>query len=66
MQKIIGVISLVIGVVFVVWGHNVAQSVGSQVQQVFTGSPDNQATYRYIAGAVFGIFGLVMIFWDKK
>jgi hypothetical protein len=66
MQKIIGVISLVIGVLLLVWGHNIAQSVDSQVKQVFTGSPTDRATYYYIAGTALGLFGLFQIFWPKK
>jgi hypothetical protein len=33
MQRIIGVISLAIGVMLLVWGHNMAESIGSQVKQ---------------------------------
>ncbi|MGH7976143.1 MAG: DUF3185 family protein [Limisphaerales bacterium] len=66
MQKIIGVISLVIGVLLLVWGHNIAQSVNSQVKQLFTGAPVDRATYFYIAGAALVIFGLFQIFWPSK
>jgi hypothetical protein len=66
MQKIIGAISLVIGVLLLVWGHNIAQSVGSQVQQIFTGAPTDRATYYYIAGTALGIFGLFQIFWPGR
>jgi Protein of unknown function (DUF3185) len=59
MRKIIGVLGLVIGVLLLVWGHNIAQSVDSQVKQVFTG-------YYYIAGTVLGLFGLFQIFWPNK
>jgi uncharacterized membrane protein HdeD (DUF308 family) len=66
MQKIIGVISLVIGVLLLVWGHNMAESIGSQVQQVFTGAPTDRATYFYIAGVALVIFGVFQIFWPAK
>ena len=66
MQKIIGVISLVIGVLLLVWGHNIAQSVDSQVKQLFTGAPTDRATYYYIAGTALGIFGLFQIFWPGR
>ena len=66
MKKIIGVISVVIGVLFLVWGHNIAQSVDSQVKQIFTGAPTDRATYYYIAGAALGLFGLFQIFWPGK
>jgi uncharacterized membrane protein len=66
MPKIIGVISLVLGVLLLVWGHNITQSVDSQVKQIFTGSPTDRATYYYIAGTVLGLFGLFQIFWPTK
>jgi Protein of unknown function (DUF3185) len=65
MRKIIGVASLVGGVLFLVRGHDIAQSVDSQVKQIFTGSPTDQATYYYLAGAVLGLFGLFQIFRPK-
>ena len=66
MRKIIGVISLVIGVLLLVWGHDIAQSVNSQVKQLFTGAPTDRATYYYISGTALGLFGLFQIFWPKK
>ena len=66
MKKIIGVISLVIGVLLLVWGHNIAQSPSSQIQQIFTGAPTDRATYYYIAGTALGIFGLFQILWPGK
>ena len=66
MQRIIGVISLVIGVLLLVWGHEIAQSVNSQVKEIFTGAPTDRATYYYIGGTALGLFGLFQIFWPKK
>jgi len=66
MKKIIGVISLAIGALLLVWGHNIAQSVDSQVRQFVTGAPTERATYFYIAGTALGIYGLFQIVWPKK
>ena len=66
MQKIIGIISLVIGILLLVWGHDIANSLDSQVKQIFTGAPTDRATYYYIAGAALGLFGLFQILWRKK
>ena len=66
MQRIIGVICLVIGVLLLVWGHDITQSVDSQVKQLFTGAPTDRATYYYIAGTALVLFGLFQIFWPKK
>ena len=63
MQKIIGVIALVIGIMLLVWGHNIAQSLNSQVKNIFTGSPTDRAMYYYIGGAALTIYGLFQIVW---
>ena len=66
MQRIIGVISLVIGVLLLVRGHDMAESIGSQVKQAFTGAPTDRATYFYIAGVALVIFGVFQICWPVK
>lgn len=66
MQKIIGIICLVVGILLLVWAHNIEHAVDSQVKEVFTGTPTKRAMYFYIGGAVLGIFGLWRIFWPSK
>ena len=66
LQRTIGVICLVIGTLLLVHGHDIAQSIGSQVQQVFTGAPSNRSTYFYIAGTALAIFGASQIIWPAK
>jgi hypothetical protein len=66
MRKVIGVVSLVVGVLLLVWGHNMAESIGSQVRQVFTGAPTDRATYFYIAGVALAAFGAFQILWPSK
>lgn len=66
MQKIIGVIALVIGIILLVWGHNTAESLNSQVKNIFTGTPADRAMYFYIGGAALTLFGLFQIVWKRK
>jgi len=66
MQKISGVICLVVGIILLLWGHNIANSVGSQVQQIFTGSPTDRAMHFYIGGLVLAIPGAALLFWKRK
>jgi drug/metabolite transporter (DMT)-like permease len=66
MQKIIGVICLAVGVVLLVWGHNIAQSLNSQVKNIFTGSPTDRVMYYYLGGAVLCAVGLTQILWKRK
>lgn len=66
MNTIIGVICLVGGILLLVWGHNMAQSVGGQLHNAFTGSPGDKSMYCYIGGAVLCAAGLVQLFRKGK
>jgi hypothetical protein len=66
MQKVIGVICLVVGLLLLLQGHDVANSVGSQFTKAFTGEPLGKATRCYVAGAAVGLFGAFLIFWKRK
>jgi uncharacterized membrane protein len=66
MHKIIGAILLVIGVFLLIRGHDISQSVNSQVKNLFTGSPSDKVTYYYVGGAVCGAIGFVEIFRSSK
>ncbi len=66
MQKVIGVICLVVGLVLLWQGHDVAGSIGSQFTRAFTGEPLGNATHYYVAGTVVGLFGAFLIFWKRK
>ena len=66
MSRTIGVISLVLGILLLIWGHNIATSVDSQVKQIFTGSPVDQAMYFYVGGTALGLFGFFGIIGSRK
>ena len=66
MQKVIGVICAVVGIFLLIRGRDIADSIGSQVQQIFTGAPADRATYFYIGGAVLLILGVAQFFWPVK
>ncbi len=66
MNKLIGLICLTLGVVFLIWGHNVAQAVNSQVRNLFTGEPTDKAMYLYIGGAVLCAVGVFQLVWKRK
>jgi len=65
-QKAIGIICLVAGVLLVVWGYNISHSVSGQFNQIFKGSPGNKAMGLYISGAVLSALGVFQIFAGKK
>jgi drug/metabolite transporter (DMT)-like permease len=66
MRKGIGVICLVIGVLLIVKGHDVGNSVASQVKKALVGAPVDEAMKLYLAGIGLGLFGLLLIFWKRK
>ena len=66
MHKIIGAVLLVVGVFLLIRGHDIAQSVNSQVKNLFTGSPTDKVMYYYLGGALCGAVGLVEIFRPSK
>jgi hypothetical protein len=66
MQKFLGIVCVVGGVLLLVWGQNVSSSLGSQIHQTLTGSPPDKATYLYLGGAVLEVIGISLIFIGKK
>jgi hypothetical protein len=66
MNKITGLICLGVGIALIVWGHNLARSVGGQMEQAFTGSPGDKPMMLYIAGGVLCVAGLAQILWKKR
>ena len=61
-NKLIGVVLLVVGVAFLIWGYNISQSFSGQVSEAFSGSPGDKAMFMYIGGAIcaaLGIFSLL-------
>ena len=59
-MKIIGLILIVVGVGFAVWGYQLSTSVGSQVTQAVTGADTDKVMSYYIFGAVSFIVGLFL------
>jgi hypothetical protein len=66
MQKIIGIICIVVGLWFLWCGYNVDNSVGSGFSKTFTGSPLGGATHNYVAGLIVGGIGAFLVFWKGK
>lgn len=65
MRKGIGVFLVVLSVLLLVKGFDVAHSLASQVKLVFAGVPVDAAMRLYLAGICSGSLGLLLIFWKK-
>jgi hypothetical protein len=66
MQRIIGLICLVLGGMLIYWGYNMSHTVGSQLNNMFNGSPGDKPILLYIGGAILVIAGLGQIAWNRK
>jgi hypothetical protein len=66
MQKGIGVICVIIGVLLIIKGHDVGNSLASQFRRTLVGAPVEEAMRLYLSGLGLGLFGLFLIFWKKK
>jgi hypothetical protein len=66
MRKGFGIICVILGVLLLVKGHDVGNSIASRVKITFTGAPVNEATKLYLSGTGLGLFGLLLIFWKRK
>jgi hypothetical protein len=66
MRKGIGVICIVIGVLLLVKGHDMGNSIASHMRRLFEGVPVDAATKLNLAGIGLGLLGLLLVFWKKK
>lgn len=60
-MKIIGLVLMVIGIGFALWGYQLSGSVGSEVTQAVTGSDTDRVMTYYIFGAVSFVVGLFLL-----
>ena len=59
-MKLIGLILIILGVGLAFWGYQVSSSVGSQLNQAFSGS-DTEVMALYISAAISLLAGLYII-----
>jgi hypothetical protein len=57
---------MVVGVVLVMWGRNMAYSLGGHVHYVFTGAPSNKALNLLVGGGLLIAFGFYQAFWKAR
>ena len=66
MNKGLGVIGLVVGVLLIVWGYHLSQSVSGQFARSFTGSPGDQSMWLYVGGSALVAFGAYQILTGRR
>lgn len=60
-NKLLGIALVVIGVGLGIWGLQLSDSLGSQLNEVMTGSPTDKVMMLYIGGAASLIAGLYLL-----
>jgi hypothetical protein len=60
MPRAVGIALLVVGVVLIVFGMNAADSLGSRVSRLLTGTPSDKAIWLFVGGIAIAIIGLIM------
>lgn len=58
--KIFGLILVVVGIGFAIWGFQLSGSIGSQVTQAVTGADSDKVMSYYIFGAVSFVVGMYL------
>ncbi|HAW92135.1 MULTISPECIES: DUF3185 family protein [unclassified Arsukibacterium] len=58
MNKIIGLALLVVGAVLLYFGYNAYNSAASEVTELVTGSPTDNAVWYLVAGGLAAIIGI--------
>lgn len=61
MNKIVGLILLVVGAGLAWWGYQLSGSIGSQLTKSLSGAMPEQVMYRYIGGAASAAVGLFLL-----
>ena len=66
MNRIAGIVFLIIGLILIGWGLSANDSAGSGISRFFTGSPTNKTIYLLIGGGLLSAVGLGSIFYPGR
>jgi uncharacterized membrane protein YidH (DUF202 family) len=58
-RKMISSALLIVGILLLFFGYQEYQSIGSEVEEFFTGSPSSNAVWFLVGGAAAAIAGIV-------
>ena len=57
MNKLLSIVLLVGGIVLIVYGINASNSIGSDISNLFTGSPTDKSIWLLVGGVVAALVG---------
>lgn len=62
MNRNLGIVVLIAGIVLLVYGFSAMDSVSSSVSRLFNGAPSNKSIGLLLAGAVLSAWGALSVF----
>jgi len=65
-QRILGVVLLVAGVIFLIMGINASHSMADQVSDTFTGRFTETTTWYIIGGIAVAVVGLILVTFGSR
>ena len=54
------------GVIVLLWGINVSESMSSDISRILTGAPTDKAMWMIVAGAVCTVVGMLAAFLPSR
>lgn len=60
-NKIIGIVLLIVGTALAVWGYDVYNSAGAQLERTFSGAPPAEAWIGLVGGAICIVLGILRL-----
>jgi len=66
MGRIIGLVSVVIGVLLILKGQTIPEDIHHRVKYFMPGLPKNPTTYCYIGGGLLIFCGLLGLIWPRR
>lgn len=61
MNKILGIVLLIVGIGLVIVGFNASDSFASEVSETVTGNPTDETIWYLIGGVVAAVVGIVLL-----
>lgn len=65
-KRALGIVLLVVGIILLVWGINVSNSLNSEISEFFTGSPSDKSMWLIVGGAACSVIGLIAALRPSK
>jgi hypothetical protein len=66
MQKISGLICLVVGGLLIYWGYNMSQAAVGKINTFFNGTPGDKPMLCYVGGAILLLAGIGQVARKSK